>query len=135
MGHTTEISRTIIPVLEQEKTVLFCMLFGSASSGRMNAESDVDIAIAGIAPFEAGFLVELQLKLSKATGREVDIVDLNRAGGMIRYKIFESGKVLINRDRFFTERLIKKVISYSADMMPLVQMILERRAARFSRGL
>jgi len=56
------------------------MLFGSAVSGRMRPESDVDVGIVPVDPdLPLGAELELQASLEHACGRPVDVIRLDRA--------------------------------------------------------
>lgn len=72
------------------------MLFGSAVSERMRADSDVDIAIWPVDEgLELAPELELQARLSAVCGREVDLVRLDRASTLLRWKVAQSGVCLL----------------------------------------
>jgi predicted nucleotidyltransferase len=57
-------------------------LFGSASTGKMRPNSDVDIAVSGLPP-EVFF--RAMAAAHDALGRPVDLVDLDEDNGFTRY--------------------------------------------------
>jgi len=63
------------------------ILFGSAARGTLHAESDVDV---GIIPRDAGLPwdeeSDLQVRLTRACGRAVDLVRLDRASTLLRWE-------------------------------------------------
>jgi predicted nucleotidyltransferase len=66
------------------------LLFGSFARGRAQADSDVDVAIRG-----SGLdLLALAADLSAAVRREVDVVDLDRAGYPLTQALLRDAIVL-----------------------------------------
>lgn len=57
-------------------------LFGSAATGRMREDSDVDLAVSGLPP-ETFFKV--MAKVSDILGRSVDLIDLDESSPFTRY--------------------------------------------------
>jgi predicted nucleotidyltransferase len=57
-------------------------LFGSASTGKMRPNSDIDIAVSGLPP--ASFF-RAMARASRALGRPVDLVDLDLDNPFTRY--------------------------------------------------
>jgi len=129
-----EIQQTIKEALSSEDSIRLCILYGSAASGRLHKESDIDIAIAGDVKFSRDYLVDLQLALSRKLGYEVDIVDMKNLEGLILSEILRKGKVLIKKDTRLYAEFIKKVIYFNEDVLPNIRMILKKRAERFARG-
>lgn len=129
-----EIQQTIKELLSSEDSIKLCILYGSAASRRLHKESDIDIAIAGVAKFSKDYLVDIQLGLSRKLGYEVDIVDMKNLEGLILSEIFRKGKVLIKKDTRLYSEFIKKVIYFNEDVLPNIRMILKKRAERFAGG-
>lgn len=63
-------------VLRDRPDVHLALLFGSQARGTARPDSDLDVAVQG----ENLDVFDLYGDLSLATGREVDVVDLSRAG-------------------------------------------------------
>jgi len=129
-----EIQQIIKDILSTEERIKLCILYGSAASGRLRKDSDIDIAIAGDVLFSREYLVDLQLTLSRRLCREVDIVDMKNLEGLILSEILRKGKVLIKKDTGLYAEFIKKVIYFNEDVLPNIRMILKKRAERFARG-
>ena len=128
------IHQIITDTLNGEQEIKLCILYGSAASGRLRKESDIDIAIAGDVQFSRDYLVDLQLALSRRLGYEVDIVDIKNLEGLILSEILRKGKVLIKKDTGLYAEFIKKVINFNEDVLPNIRMILKKRAERFAGG-
>jgi len=63
-------------VLQDRQDIHLALLFGSQARGTTRPDSDLDVAVQG----ENLDVFDLYGDLSLATGREVDVVDLSRAG-------------------------------------------------------
>ena len=129
-----QIRSAILRELGDDEKIIICILFGSAVGGKMNPASDIDIAVGGHKALEIDHLVDIQLKISRATGRETDVLDLNRIEGLILKKVLRSGTVLIKKDVNFYGQLIKKSLFFDADILPQIRRIQKTRAERFING-
>lgn len=118
-------------VLQRHRLVRFAILFGSFAKGRARASSDVDIAIAGLRPLGLLERLKLSASLSKALGREIDVIDLLAVHGVIYQQAMTQGKILIDRDKLLHARLLKKLWYEEADMMPNIRYVLKKRRERF----
>jgi predicted nucleotidyltransferase len=81
-------------VLEPEPGVRLVALFGSTARGQVRAASDVDVGVLGV---EASRLGTLSVALSRAAGRQVDLVALETAPPLLRFEIARDGRALIER--------------------------------------
>jgi predicted nucleotidyltransferase len=75
--------------LRSRKDVRLALLFGSQARGKAREDSDVDVAIEG----DVNTLALIS-ELSDATGREVDVVELRRAGYPLLKALLRDGIVL-----------------------------------------
>jgi predicted nucleotidyltransferase len=85
--------------LRTEQNVRFALLFGSAAMGTDTSESDVDVLVAlRDANFER--VVDLTTKLTRLTGRRVDVVELEDANAEPSFlaQVVADGRVLVDRD-------------------------------------
>jgi predicted nucleotidyltransferase len=76
--------------LEGREDVALALLFGSRARGREREDSDVDLAVEG----EGLDLPSLARDLSLAVGREVEVVDLRRAGYPLLRALLRDGIVV-----------------------------------------
>ncbi len=132
-GKTKDIVQNIERILDDFPDVRFCTLFGSAGKGRMTAQSDVDIALAGEQKMPVEARARLSLALSSALGREVDLVDLQDVSGLILEQALCKGRVVKNADHSLYARLLKRLWYNQADMMPYIRRILEQRSSHWLR--
>jgi predicted nucleotidyltransferase len=108
------------------------LLFGSAGRGSMRPDSDVDV---GILPNEDGpSLAEelaLQAELSRACGREVDLVRLDHADLLLRWEVARDGVTLHSNPAGAAAHFRAEAALEHADLGPLV----ERGAATWRDAL
>ncbi len=83
-------------VLDRAELVL-AVLFGSAASGKLQADSDIDLAILPVADLGLREELDLQVELERATGRRVDLVRLDQAAPQVRFEVARTGVVLRER--------------------------------------
>jgi len=79
--------------------VMAVYLFGSAVSGKMHPESDIDIAVLTDSPIEPERLWKLAQDIAAMVGREVDLIDLRTTSTVMRMQIIKVGKRLYCRDQ------------------------------------
>jgi predicted nucleotidyltransferase len=89
--------------LRTEHNVRFALLFGSAARGTDTASSDIDVLV-GMRDASLDRVVDLEAKLSAATGRRVDVVRLEDAEGQPSFlaDVTAVGRVLVDRDGVWT---------------------------------
>jgi len=97
MGDTTDdIAAALGAALEPRTDVRVALLFGSQVTGRARPDSDVDLAIlAGPHLDRLGLAAEL----SEGMRREVDLVDLRRAGVPLLDEILRYGRLVHEGER------------------------------------
>jgi len=118
-------------ILEKDPSILLAILYGSCADGTAGKNSDIDIGITGPELYTPEKLADLNLELSKAAGRETDLIDLRRAGGMVLTQVLTTGEILKNTDKELYLFLIKKMHYFQADMAPNIRYILDRRREAF----
>ena len=86
----TALETALREILGNRPEVRLVLLFGSRSQGRATEESDVDLAVEGDHPDTFRLARELSLSL----GKEVDVVDLARAGYPLVKTVLRDGEVV-----------------------------------------
>lgn len=131
------LTRTLI----KEEPILAAFLFGSAACAKAGPLSDVDVALlldtSVPEPAYPDVRVELGLKLSKALGKECDVVVLNEAPPFLRYEVLSSGSCLLDRNPAATKSFTAKSILDYLDFLPHKRFLEGRALARLkaaSRG-
>ncbi|HLF10568.1 MAG TPA: nucleotidyltransferase domain-containing protein [Gammaproteobacteria bacterium] len=122
--------RQVADLLSADEDIVLAIVFGSAVSGKLRPDSDVDIAILTRAPLVATRRRELNALLARATGRPVDLVDLRTAGVVVTRAALRQGTRVVCRDRRALADLLSKTLLDAADFLPYRERILsERRQA------
>ena len=73
-------------------------LFGSAVSGQMHANSDIDLAVYAAQKVDKLGLWDVSRKLAVITGRDVDLIDLRGASSVLRMQVVSGGERLFCKD-------------------------------------
>jgi predicted nucleotidyltransferase len=85
-------------VLDDVAGIRLAVLFGSAVSGRARPDSDVDIAVLGVAhELDDSAEGPFTRALSMAARRNVDLIRLERASTMLKWQIASKGVPLVER--------------------------------------
>jgi predicted nucleotidyltransferase len=121
-------------VLHTEQGLKLAILYGSAATGKLRADSDVDIALLLDCPLSAERKMKLISRLERELQRDVDLVDLFSLSGTILKQVLSKGRVLIQTKPGELAGLVRKMIYNQADMMPYVSRTLIERQRRFIRG-
>lgn len=121
-------------MLVNESGLKLAMLYGSAATGKMRPDSDIDVALLFDRPLSADKKMELLARLEHELGRDIDLVDLFNLNGTILRRILSKGLILIQTQPGVMAALVRKMIYNQADMMPYVSRTLRERQQRFIHG-
>ena len=121
----------ILKVLKTQSHILLGLVFGSVAKGKENEQSDLDIAVASEKVLTLEERLNLTEKLTKALGKEVDLIDLLSVSGIIQEQALTTGKVLLNRKPTVYAQLMKKMLLDKADFRPYYDRILAKRRHAF----
>jgi uncharacterized protein len=72
-------------------------LFGSQARGTANAESDLDLGALFRRRLSGAELLELRAELVERLGRDVDLMDLDRAGPPLAVQVVRHGRLVVDR--------------------------------------
>ena len=119
------IANAVRSALEPFPNVLFGSLFGSAATGRLRSDSDVDVALyqasSGHLEIEADREMEreaeIQVALERATQRNVDLLTLNRAPAIVCAAALLSGRPVLLRDGALYTRYLLAVTTVASDFL------------------
>lgn len=122
------------------KGLVAAWLFGSAASGRLHAESDVDVGVLldpEVHRTEADrFEVRIALSgaLADALGdRIVDVVILNDVSPLFARRVVREGRLLVCRDTAARHAFTRDVQLRAADLDPFVARVRKRALEALAR--
>lgn len=75
--------------------LLGAWLYGSHARGEQRADSDIDIAVLYDSPLDPVALFDASSRLAARLGAAVDVVDLRRAGGLLRVEATHRGRAIL----------------------------------------
>jgi len=125
MQPTDELVTAIRRALEAVSGIEFSVLFGSAASGRLRQDSDLDVAVY----WDSGGRLEIeeqreipeeaavQIALERASGRNVDLLVLNRAPATVCASALLNGRSLTIGNRALYTRYFLAVTSVAVDFL------------------
>jgi predicted nucleotidyltransferase len=106
-------------------------LLGSAASGRLRSDSDVDVAI--LPSRRSGLSVQdrlfLTAALARVFGRTVDLGVLSTANVVYAKEAVATGRVLFERDHYATARFAMLALSMYASLQEARREVLKAYAA------
>jgi uncharacterized protein len=122
-------------VLGSGPPLRLALLFGSAARGALRPDSDVDVAVLPADPdLTLADELALQARLSKAAQREVDLVRLDRASSLLRWRIAREGLTLVADPPREVPRFQAAAAIEHADMLPQLQHAQELVRRRLAEG-
>jgi predicted nucleotidyltransferase len=115
-------------ILEKNDNIMFALLFGSFATSKADKDSDIDIAIyLKDEEISLNNYLDLKVDLMDNLKREVDLVVLNSAGTLVKYRVCQEGKVIFEREEgivtlfkvktIFEYNDMKKYLDYSYNAM------------------
>jgi uncharacterized protein len=126
-----KIQELIRSVLNRHPEIKLCIVFGSVAANKASPDSDIDIAVAAEQCLSGDKTLELMEEFSAAMNREIDLVDLMTATGLISKQALSTGVVVQNLDKSLYASLISRMLFNQADMMPYYDRTLRERRRRF----
>lgn len=119
--------------LKDIKMLKLAIVFGSAASETLRADSDLDIAVHAGQPLNSDQIQSLVNEISMATGRPVDLIDLSRTHGVLLRQILHRGRLLFCRDTTLLGDLTSQLLAWQEDFEPTLNAMLKARINRLIR--
>ena len=95
----------IIEIIKSNVEVELIYIFGSYGTERYNSESDIDIALSGKHEIPKEILKKIWYELVDKLGQEIDLVDINNCGLIIKKEIILKGKLIFEREKGLSEKM------------------------------
>jgi predicted nucleotidyltransferase len=99
-----------------KEDILLAFIFGSAVSGRLTGQSDVDIAVLFNEKPDISAVLKIKNEAADATGREIDLVILNDASPVIRMQVLRNGKLIKSADTVIYSNFFVKTMKEYDDL-------------------
>ncbi len=90
-----EIREKLAPLLKEENLQLV-LLFGSAASGKMHKQSDIDLAFLFDGPVDILTLTNKVIRLLH--NDTIDVIDLRRASPLLKFAVVRGGVLIYERE-------------------------------------
>jgi predicted nucleotidyltransferase len=132
--NSDDMQKTLSSFFSGDEDIKICFLYGSYANGKNTSASDIDIAIASDGILSHEKITDIAGRITKLTGREIDMIDLHAVHGEILRQIISRGKPVFIKDKNMYAGLINRMLLNQEDMMPNYNMILSRRREAFING-
>jgi len=116
-----------------DRRLLGAWLYGSHAAGRARADSDVDVAILFDGPLDPVALFDMGCRLAAELGVPVDLVDLRRAGGLLRVEATQRGRALVPptvEADYFTTHAVADHAAFAGNRRAATAAMQEKFSAR-----
>lgn len=123
----SDLPNVLARLLAARSEVRLAILFGSRATGRADANSDIDLAVATEQRLDAEAKIELIETIAGKFGLPVDLVDLRQVGEPLLGRILQHGRRLVDRDSALLAELYKRHLFDSADFLPYRRRMLDVR--------
>ncbi|MBF9017781.1 MULTISPECIES: nucleotidyltransferase domain-containing protein [unclassified Oceanispirochaeta] len=128
-----EILSSISSYFESREEIHTVIVYGSVADGSSGRDSDVDIALASFTALDYKILVQMNADLQIRLHRNIDLIDLDKAKGLIHYKIISKGVRLKYSSRELTGHMIR-ALDFKTDFLPQLQAMQIKRIEKTAYG-
>ena len=123
--------RCVVDFLRQQVPAARAVyLFGTAATGALRPDSDIDLAIECEQPIRPDFNFDCAQQCAKIMAREVDLVDLRRAPLPLQVQILAAGRRLFVANpigqAFFENSVFSRYCAFNEERRPLLAAVLQR---------
>jgi predicted nucleotidyltransferase len=121
-------------VLSSHPDIRLAYVFGSIARNRARQDSDLDVAVQAEKPLDSAMCIQLIEDLTLATGRPVDLVDLQTVGEPLLGQILKHGQRIIG-DQAAHVAMMSCHVYAMEDFMPYVNRMLAERSRATTASL
>ena len=114
--NNSEILARLAGYFEIKSGVRLVFLFGSAASGKMTEESDIDIGILFEKQPDIFEINELKSELNGILKREIDIAVLNSAAPVLKMQVLNKGIPVFTKDKKYYNQFFVDTINQYDDL-------------------
>lgn len=123
-GSTSEIE-SISKILKAFPYLTLAILFGSVATNTAHFESDIDLGVQANRALTTEQKIDIIEAIADATGRAVDLIDMQTAGIPIMSEVIK-GKRLLGSDEAFATVCTRHLVD-AADFLPIIKRTLKER--------
>lgn len=116
MEDTAEIVAKLTDFFGARSRVLLVFLFGSAASGKMTSDSDIDVGILFENEPDIYEINELKSELNEILKREIDLAVLNSASPVLKMQVLKKGLPAFAKDKKFYNQFFVDTINQYDDL-------------------
>lgn len=117
----------IVQFLSDKISPLLIILFGSRNTGRINLESDIDIAFLSEKEIDKYDIFLLAQELAAIINIEVDLIDLSKASTVFQAQIIHTGRTIYCKDQQlkaeFELKTFKMYAKLNEERAPILKQI------------
>lgn len=110
------------------------VLFGSGAQNRLRPDSDLDVGIIPTVDLTLREELDMAAMLTVATGREIDLVRLDRASTLVRWEAAKGHLLLLARTPSALPHFLASAALEHADFAPLLADTRRRLTRRLAEG-
>jgi len=120
-------------ILIEYEIIVFAYVFGSYVSGKLRNDSDIDIAIYLNNQMSTDEYLDLKMKLTTASKREVDLIILNSATPLLKFEIYKKHILLFTRDEIEESNFKVKTLFEYNDVKRYLELSYRRNIDRLKK--
>ena len=128
------ILRNLASWLSQQEKIQIALVFGSFAKNTQTSTSDLDLACLFLEPLTIDQQVEWIDRISRLTGREIDLIDLSTATGTVLHEAVTNGVFLKKGSPEAFARILKRMWLENEDFEKQRQRILAERRKKVFGG-
>lgn len=127
----SHLCQKLIGTLEKYPEIELAFLYGSAATGRLTDNSDIDIAIGTQQLLSFDTLVEIANRLTLLINREVSVIPFYKMQGVILKEVLTKGVPLLSLNKNMLSNLIIQMMEFSEDIEPFHRMAIDKKIKDF----
>ncbi len=116
----------IIEIIKSNVDVELIYIFGSYGTERYNSESDIDIAFSGKREISKEIMKKIWYELVDKLGHEIDLVDINNCGLIIKKEIILKGRLIFEREKGLSEKMKYRIYSLYGQYLEDVSVVKDK---------
>ncbi len=121
-------------VLSPFPSIRLAVLFGSLARGQVRRQSDVDLGVV-LDNDDRGVRLDIEVAVGRGLHRDIDLVDLRRAGPLLRFEVARDGIPVVEREPDTWTRFKARAMVDWWDWAPTARLFHQAAVARLRRKL